>query len=360
MFPLRGLLVLDLTRLLPGAKATQRLAAHGAEVVKIERPGAGDYARSMPPLVDGVGAVFLQTNGGKKSAALDLKAPGGREALLRLAAKADVLVEGFRPGVMDRLGLGWEALRAANERLIYATLTGYGPEGDWSELAGHDVNYMAMAGVLDLIGPAGGPPVIPGVQIADLAGGAMQLVIGVLLALIERERTGRGGRVDISMTAGLRDLLPVPMSRWSASGRAPERGRDVLSGRYACYNVYQARDGRWLAVGALEPKFWATLCRRLGCEDLVGDQFAEGPRRIEVIARVSDIFLRRDAAAWFAELRGDDCCVTPVLRLNEAYASPAPEGPRAPRLGEHTRETLSRAGYSDAEIDEMFRAGVAA
>ncbi len=360
MFPLKGLLALDLTRLLPGAAATARLAAHGAEVVKIEQPGAGDYARSMPPLVDGVGAVFLQTNGGKKSAAIDLKDPRGREALLRLAAKADLLVEGFRPGVMERLGLGWETLRAANDRLIYATLTGYGLEGGLSPLAGHDVNYMAMAGVLDLIGPAGGPPVIPGVQIADLAGGTMQLVIGVLLALIDRQQSGRGSRVDISMTAGLRDLLTVPMARWAASGSVPERGMDVLSGRYACYNVYQARDGRWLAVGALEPKFWAVLCRRLGCDDLIADQFAEGPRRVEAIARVSEIILQRDAADWFAELRGDDCCVTPVLRLDEAYASPHPEGPPAPGLGEHTREMLARAGYSEAEIGAMFRDKVAA
>ncbi|MGH9672219.1 MAG: CaiB/BaiF CoA transferase family protein, partial [Bryobacteraceae bacterium] len=202
---LDGIVILDLTRLLPGAVATQRLAAQGAEVIKIEEPGAGDYARRMPPLIDGVGAVFLRTNAGKKSVALNLKDPRGREALLRLAAIADVLVEGFRPGVMDRLGLGCETLHTRYPHLIYASLTGYGSDGPRSAWAGHDVNYLATAGVLDLIGPAGGPPVIPGVQIADIAGGSLQLIIGILLALLDRQRTGHGCRVDVSMTDGLAD-----------------------------------------------------------------------------------------------------------------------------------------------------------
>jgi len=356
--PLAGVTILDLTRLLPGAAATLKLAEHGAEVIKIEEPGRGDYGRSMRPLIDGVGAVFHQVNGGKKSVALNLKDPRGREALLRLAERADVLVDGFRPGVMDRLGLGWDTLRVRNPRLIYATLTGYGSEGERAQWAGHDINYIAMAGVLDLIGRKDGPPVIPGVQLADLAGGTMQLVIGILLAILERAQTGAGRRVDVSMTDGVADLLPVPMARWAATGRPPERGHEVLSGRYACYNVYQAGDGRWLAVGALEPKFWEILCRRLGCEDLVAGQFAEDPRRIEVIARVSEIFATRPASEWFEILKGEDCCVTLVLRLDEAQQLTTLPPP--PALGEHTRVLLLEAGYSEAELDELARAGVTA
>jgi len=355
--PLEGAVVVDLTRLLPGAVATSTLVEQGAEVIKIEEPGRGDYARSMPPLLDGMGAVFRLTNGGKKSLAINLKDPRGRDALIRLAARADVLVEGFRPGVMDRLGLGWDALRTHNARLIYATLTGYGSSGEHALRAGHDINYLAMAGVLDLIGRHQGPPVIPGVQLADLAGGSLQLVNGILLALLERARTGVGRRVDVSMTDGLRALLHVPLSRWAATGRVPERGHDVLSGRYACYNLYQARDGRWLAVGALEPKFWRTLCRSLGCEDLIGDQFAEGPRRLQVIARLTDIFGERDASEWFTLLGDQECCLTPVLRLDEAQPRPAPEL-RPPALGEHTRELLERAGYGAAAIEEMLSAGL--
>jgi len=349
---LDGIVVLDLTRLLPGAVATHRLAAQSAEVIKIEEPGAGDYARRMPPLIDGVGAVFLRTNAGKKSVALNLKDPRGREALLRLAAIADVLVEGFRPGVMDRLGLGCETLRARNPHLVYASLTGYGSDGPRSAWAGHDVNYLATAGVLDLIGSAGGPPVIPGVQIADIAGGSLQLVIGILLALLDRRRTGQGCRVDVSMTDGLADMLEVPMSRLQATGLLPERGKDVLSGRYACYNVYRARDGRWLAVGALEARFWENLCRALGCEDLIADQFAEGRRRVELIERVAAIFAGRDALEWSALLEDRDCCVTPVQTIGEYSPAPSHRA-AAPILGEHTREVLRRAGLTEPEIDDL-------
>jgi len=308
--PLDGLCVLDLTRLLPGAAATMVLANFGAEVIKIEQPGGGDYARSLPPMIDGVGAVFTLVNRGKKSIVLDLKNPGDREAFLRLVDRADVLLEGFRPGVMKRLGLDYQTLGERNPRLIYTALTGYGQSGPYAAMAGHDINYVALGGLLDLTGGPDGPPVIPGTPVADMAAGTLQAVIGVLLALAARERTGRGQLVDVSMLDGVVSLLPVALALYAAKGEAPRRGDQKLTGRYACYNVYRARDGRWLAVGALEPKFWVELCRGLGCEQLAAEQFAEGPRQREMIRELAAIFRTRDAAEWFAQFRDRDACLT--------------------------------------------------
>jgi len=328
--PLSGIVVLDLTRLLPGAVATQQLVDWDAEVIKIEQPGTGDYARTMNP------AVFARTNSGKKSVALDLKDPKGREALLGLARQADVLMEGFRPGVMTRLGLSFEELHAVNKRLIYVSLTGYGQVGPFAQLAGHDVNYMALGGVLSL-----NLPVIPGVQIADLVGGSMQSVILILLALVARQQTGEGRHVDVSMYAGVTSLLTIPLAAWHATGREPVTGQEILSGRYACYNLYQAADARWLAVGALEPKFWAELCTQLGCPELIARQFEEP--RDEVKARIGAIFLTRSAQEWFDQLRATDCCVTPVRTVSEVAAEmPAHDGPPPPTLGQHTQEVLAR------------------
>jgi len=344
-----GITVLDLTRLLPGATATALLAERGAEVIKIEQPGEGDYARSLVP------AVFAATNAGKKSVSINLKDPRGRDLFVSLARKADVLIEGFRPGTMTRLGLGYNQLREVNARLIYASLTGYGQSGAYAELAGHDVNYLALGGVLDL-----NMPVIPGVQIADLAGGAMQAVIAILFALLDRGAMGEGQYLDISMLAGVESLLTIPLAAYRTTGRAPQAGEEILSGRYACYNLYQAGDGRWLAVGALEPKFWAALCGQLGCEDLIPLQFCEDDRRGAIKNRVASIFRSRTASEWFDVLRGHDCCVTPVLTVAEVAATmPQPDLPRRPpRLGEHTRQILHSMGVSAAELDVLETAGI--
>ena len=357
MRPLDGIVVLDLTRLLPGAAATLQLANFGAEVIKIEEPERGDYGRWLPPYLAGEGAVFHIVNRGKKSVTLDLKTESGRAALLRLAETADALVESFRPGTMERLGLGYETLRARNDRLIYASITGFGKDGPWAGMAGHDINYLALGGGLELSGAAGGPPVIPGIQIADMAGGALQAVTGVLLALAARARTGRGQAVEVSMTEGVAWLLPVALGVYAATGQAPARGDGVLTGRYACYHVYETAGGRAIAVGALEPKFWQALCRALGCEQFIPDQFAEGPRREEIIAELARIFRARTADEWFERLRPVDACVTPVRSVAEAAAhfrlrpgdsviaprlsdTPGYLGGAPPRLGEHTREVL--------------------
>ena len=359
MRPLDGLVVLDLTRLLPGAAATMQLANFGAEVIKIEEPGRGDYGRGMPPYLDGQGAVFHVTNRGKKSVALDLKSASGHDQFLRLAGTADVLVESFRPGAMERLSLGYPVLSAINPRLIHASITGYGPDGPWATMAGHDINFLAMGGALGLIGAADGPPAIPGFQIADLAAGAMQAVNGILLALAAREKTGRGQKVEVSMLDGVAWLLPVALGLNAATGEFESRGEGLLTGRYPCYRVYQAACGRWLAVGALEPKFWQTLCRALGCEQFILDHFAEGSRREEVIAAFTRIFRERTAGEWLDRLHSADCCVTPVLNIKEVAEhyrlapgdsvvtprlseTPGHLGGRPPRLGEHTAEVLSR------------------
>ncbi len=346
MSVLQGIVILDLTRLLPGAVATQQLADWGAEVIKIEEPRAGDYAREMNP------AVFARTNSGKKSVSLDLKHPSGRATFFALAREADVLIEGNRPGVMARLGLGYEELRTLNPRLIYVSLTGYGQHGPYAQLAGHDVNYMALGGVLGL-----NVPVIPGVQIADLVGGSMQAVNGILLALLGRNQTGEGRHVDISMYAGVTSLLTIPLAAWRATGREPMPGNEALSGRYACYNLYQAADARWLAVGALEPKFWAELCRRLGSEDLIARQFEEPQDRVK--ERMASVFRTKPAADWFEELRDSDCCVTLVRTISEVAADlPDRDGAPPPALGEHTREVLGRSGFNAAEIEDLELQGV--
>lgn len=346
MAALDGIRILDLTRLLPGPAASHWMRQKGAEVIKVEAPGEGDPMRAMNPRT-----LFHLVNQGKKSVALNLKSAAGREAFARLVQTADVVLEGFRPGVMERLECGYE--QVGHQNLVWVSITGYGRESKYSQLAGHDINYLAMAGVLDLIGTAGGAPVIPGVQIADIAAGSMQAVNAVLAALLERTRTGRGQRIDVSMTHGSTLLLPFPLAEFSANARPPERGRELLSGRYACYNVYRARDGRYLAVGALEPKFWKALCEGLGCGELVADQFADDPRRSEVIAAIAGRFAERSAREWFDELRHVDACVTPVLTVEEAAHEWGLETKAAtpgPALGEHNQEILGALGYRAADI----------
>ncbi len=369
MRPLDGIRVLDLTRLLPGASATQTLANFGAEVIKVEEPGRGDYSRFMPPLIDGVGAMFTLLNRGKKSVALNMKEPRARDALLKLAESADVLIESFRPGVLERFGVGWNTLRKVNPRLIYVPLTGYGHSGGRVLEAGHDVNYMSLGGAL---GELGG---VPGIQIADLAGGAMQAVIGVLLALAAREKTGRGQLVDVAMLDGVVSLLPIPLA-WLNAGA----GENILSGRYACYSVYKAADGRRLAVGALEPKFWKNVCIVLGFPEFAADQFAGEPRRTEIRNAVSSAFLAHSAGEWLASFAGVDACVTLVRSVAETFAdeelrvrgtvmridgmdhigvtpkleeTPGVLGGAPPELGQHTREVLRAANLTEDELEAL-------
>src|SRR5579862_2885570 len=275
--PLDGLRVLDLTRLLPGGYASLLLADFGADVVKVEDTGIGDYIRWSAPHYEGAdvtarSALFLALNRGKRSIRIDLKQERGKEVLLRLVRDADVLLESFRPGVLDRLGVGYDRLREENRALVYCAITGYGQEGPLRDRSGHDINYLALNGLLGLTGEADGPPVQPAGQIADIGGGALTAVIGILMALRERDRSGQGQLVDCSMFDGSLSWLALVAAELLAGGSVPRRGRLSLGGGIVCYRPYRCADG-YVTLGALEPKFWAEFCRGVGREDLLDHAF---------------------------------------------------------------------------------------
>ncbi|HEX2059056.1 MAG TPA: CaiB/BaiF CoA-transferase family protein [Actinomycetota bacterium] len=388
--PLAGLRVLDLTRLLPGGYATCLLADLGADVVKVEEPGRGDYIRLMPPMVRDVSANHVALNRNKRSVTLNLKAAEGREVFEELVPAFDVVVESFRPGVMDRLGIGWARLSALHPGLVYCAITGYGQDGPRAGVAGHDIDYAAYAGILGITGEEGGPPVVPGVQIGDLAGGGMTAVIAILAALRKRDATGEGDFCDVAMTDGLVSWLSIHAAAYFATGEVPRRGAMHLSGAYPCYRVYPVADG-WLAVGALEPQFWTALCDAIDRADLAGDGFATGARRDEVVAELEALFSARTRAEWMEHFRDADVCVAPVNDFAETFAdaqvihrgmvveapladgtswrhvgtpvklsgAPADVARRPPPgLGEHTDEVLSAAGVDDGRIARLRAAGV--
>lgn len=387
--PLAGVRILDLTRLLPGGYATLLLADLGADVVKVEEPGKGDYIRWTPPVVGGFSAAHIALNRNKRSMTVNLKSEEGRDLLLRVVEHFDIVIESFRPGVMDRLGTGYDALRARNPRLIYCAITGYGQDGPRSRTAGHDVNYIGYAGLLSITGPEGGPPVIPGVQIGDLAGGGMSAVIAVLAALHRRDGTGEGDFCDISMMDGALSWLSIHAGEFVATGEDPSWEQMHLSGKYPCYRIYPAADG-YLTVGALEPQFWKALCEALGRTDLLDDAFAMGERRDEVIAELGSLFATRSRAEWMEALEGLDVCVGPVNDFSETFADEqvvhrsmvvGGEVPGAgpwrhignpirlreaagatyrlppPGMGEHTDEVLSECGLSPEEVETLKRQG---
>ncbi len=381
--PLSGVRVLDLTRLLPGPVATLHLADMGADVVKIEDTEAGDYARAMGP-ARGRSSVFFQlVNRNKRAIRLDLKQPQGREVLLRLARGAEILVEGFRPGTMAKLGAGYDELAAVNPRLVYCSITGYGQDGPYAGRAGHDINYIGYAGVGDQIGTREAP-IVPNFQIADLLGGALTPVMGILAALIDARSSGRGRHVDVAMTDAVFAHAILPLLGFLEHGKAPGRGTGMLGGGLPCYNVYRTRDGRYMAVGALERKFWETLCDILGCPELKGKHIVYGEEARPVRERLAAIFASRAQREWAELFDRADCCVSPILTVDEAlaneqlrargmsvvedgltqFASPVKfsefefsiERP-APESGEHTDEILREAGYGDAEIEALRKSG---
>jgi crotonobetainyl-CoA:carnitine CoA-transferase CaiB-like acyl-CoA transferase len=394
--PLEGVRVLDLSRLLPGGFCSLLLADFGADVIKVEDTGAGDYIRSWPPFHDGVedsarSALFLALNRGKRSIRLNLKSDAGREAFLRAAREADVVLESYRPGVLDRLGVGYQALRAVNPAIVYCAITGYGQDGPNRDRSGHDMNYLGLVGLLGLTGEADGPPIQSAGQIADLGGGAIMAAFGILAALHERERSGEGQVVDVSMADGALSWLALVAARYFAEDVVPRRGELELAGGLVCYRPYRCADG-WVTLGALEPKFWQAWCRGVGREDLVEQQFAQpgGQTHREVEA----IFAARTREEWRAFASEHDCCLEPVLDLDEALDSelvraremvveldqpgavkpvrllgvpvklsrtPGDANRRpGPALGEHTREVLAALGYDDDQIEAMLAAGAAA
>ena len=324
--PLAGIRVLDLTRLLPGPVATMHLADMGAEVIKIEDPGPGDYARLMGPVRQEVSQFFVAVNRGKQFIRLDLKDPAQREQLLAMVDTADVLVESFRPGVMDKLGLGWSVLRQRNPRLVMCAISGYGQDGPYAQLAGHDINYIGYAGMLEQNAGADGTPVLPNLQVGDLLGGAQSALQGILAALVAVKMGGAGRFVDISMTDAVlaHNIMPLVAVN---NGSAAQPGRDLLTGGVPCYAIYRTSDGRHMAVGALELKFWQTCCDVLQRPDLkkrhwqLGQQVG-GADAQALKAELDAIFAQRTLAQWSEAFAGADCCVTPILRTEEALAHP--------------------------------------
>ena len=368
MLPLSGIRVLDLTRLAPGPYATLVLADLGADVVKLEAPG-GDATRLMPP--DG-GWAFAALNRGKRSLELDLKRPGAVEAVFRLLARSDVLVEGYRPGVMDRLGLGHTLLLERFPRLVVCALSGYGQDGPDRLRAGHDLGYQARAGLLGL-GGQGGAPAMPGGQVADI-GGAWVAVTGILAALLGRASTGRGGLVDVSLVEATTAFVALQLGTVLNGGPAPVRGQEVLDGGLPSYGLYRTADGRYLAVAALEPHFFQALCERLGLPDLTVEAYGGGEPAEAVRQRLVEIFRSAPLAEWERRLAGLDACVEPVREVAEVPADghlrsrglfPRPEvqaiplhfGPPStrppPALGQHSREVLAEAGLSAEEISAL-------
>jgi crotonobetainyl-CoA:carnitine CoA-transferase CaiB-like acyl-CoA transferase len=395
--PLGDVRVLDLTRLLPGGFCSLLLCDLGAEVLKVEDTGGGDYVRWAPPYygtdehteLGTRSAYYLALNRGKRSIRVDLKSDRGVEVLLRLVADYDVVVESFRPGVMDRLGVGYERMREINPGIVYCAITGYGQDGPNTRRAGHDTNYLALNGLLGLTGEQGGRPIQSAGQIADIGGGGMMAAIGVLAALNERRRSGEGRLVDISMTDGALSWLAMVAARYFCDGNVPHRGDLELAGAIVCYLPYEAADG-WVTCGALEPKFWQAFCRAVGRDDLIELQFE--PPGSDAWREVAAIFRSRTREEWRAFNDEHDAMIEPVLDLDEALdselvraremvvqveqpelgtvrqlgnpiklsgAPSAAPGP-APALGEHTADVLREAGYATDEVRELLEAGAVA
>jgi alpha-methylacyl-CoA racemase len=376
--PLSGVRVLDLTRLLPGPFATLVLADLGAEVDKVEDPHGGDYLRHMPPQLGDQNLAFLALNRGKRSIVLDLKKAEGREALLTMLARYDVLIEQFRPGVLDRLGLSHASLRERFPKLVIAAITGYGQDGPLAHRAGHDLNYLARSGILGLTGPADGAPQPPGFQLADVGGG-MWAVIGILAAL----RSGKGAVVDIAMSES---TLPFAMAQFGAiaAGGDAARGGEPLTGGIAPYSTYKTKDGRYMSLGALEPKFWRAFCEGVELEFDMGAMIP-GSHQPALKAKLAEIFATRTRDEWARFGAEKDCCLEPVLEPRELRDDPhlrarglfieqdtpwgksaqlrlpiaPPAESPAPAIGEHTRAILSDAGMSPAEIDALIASGAA-
>lgn len=377
MLPLHATRVLDLTRLLPGAVCTMLLRDLGAEIIKIEDPHGGDYARWMPPLIDGMGVFFRSSNRGAKSVVIDLKAEAGQKILHELASTADALIEGFRPGVTARLGADYATLSAINPRLVYCSLSGWGQDGPYAQVSGHDLNYIARNGLLG----AERTPRTPGAQAADIAG-AYVAVMGLLAALLKREKTGRGDYLDVALAEA---AMPLAMTAW-VEAKAPKADDPFISlrGESACYNVYYSADDKPLALGAIEPKFWANFCQAAEKSEWI-EQQTRRERQPALIKAVAALFKTKTAAAWHDLLNDADCCFTRVIApgrlLDDPHIrargmvgvtdnglpwmrSPIRLGSdeidlrEAPGYGEHTRETLAEIGYAADEIDRLIDAGV--
>ncbi len=364
------------------------LADLGAEVLKIEQPGVGDYMRTTPPLIGSQSAMFLTLNRNKKSLTLNLKSEKGRAILYKLLNKYDIVVESFRPGVMKKLAVDYETLKKINPRVIYCPITGFGQDGPYRDLVGHDINYLALAGVLSLTGEEDGPPIVPGIPIADIAG-SMFATIGILAALSSREKTGRGQLVDISMFDGMVSWLTIQAARYIGEGKPPERGTFPAGGELF-YDVYETKDDRYIAVGAVEEKFWQNLCQAIGTTELMQYRPFKDRKTKEAHERLSRVFKTKTRDEWFSLLGNKEVCVTPVKTLDEVFSDPHVQYRKLvfdlncpgsglvkqlalpikfsetqpvlksppPTLGEHTELILDELGYTHTQIEQLRKEGV--
>ncbi len=388
MGPLNGIKILDLTRLLPGGYGTLLLADLGADVLKVEDPFIGDYLRWYPPIIGVESAGHHYLNRNKKSITLNLKNDKGREILYKLVEEYDVLIEGFRPGVVKKLGVDYETLENINPRLVYVSLTGYGQNGPYRDLPGHDINYIGIAGILGITGQRDGPPVIPGIQIADLSGG-MFTALAVLAGIISRERTGKGQYIDYAMLDGVVSWLSVWAAVFFVDGINPKRGEMRLNGTLPTYNVYETKDGKYISLGALEEKFYENLFKAIGREDFLksGESFWVISRdKLDMVTEeLRKIFLTKTRDEWVKFLWEHDVCAGPVYTFEETFNDPQVKSRemvieldnpevgilkqagipikfsktpgeiriRSPHLGEHTKEILLNLGYNEEEIKQL-------
>lgn len=320
--PLKSIKVLDLTRLLPGPYCTMLLADFGADVIKIEEPHIGDYARFFEPKIEGKSAFFHSLNRNKRSIRLDLKSVNDKNKFLQMVEDADVVVESFRPGVMERLGLDYDTLKRRNPRLIYCAITGYGQTGPYKDKPGHDINYLSYAGLLDLMGERGGRPVIPATTIADIGGGALPAVIGILMALHERHESKKGQFVDIAMMDGVISWLQTVLPAYLATDVLPKRGEQVFDGGRASYSVYETKDGRYLAVGAVEMKFWEVFCRTIEREDFINQLDEPLHTQYQMKSAIQEVIFQRDLEEWVSVFSEVEACVSPVNNLKEMIQDP--------------------------------------
>ncbi len=387
--PLEGIKVLDLSAMLPGPYCSMILADFGAEVIKIEPPKGGDLFRWTKPMIGDTGGVFLQVNRNKKSVCLNLKSEAGKEIFCKLVADADVVIEQFRPGVVKKLGVDYDSVKAINPRIIYCSISGYGQDGPYRLISGHDVNYISYAGILGMTTRKGQVPTLPGVQIADIGAGTFNSVIGILLALMGRKQNGRGQYVDIAMLDGAVSWLPLIASDYFVTGVAPKPRSAMLTGRNACYEVYETKDGGFISIGAVEPHLWGNFCDYLGKEEF--KEWQRVPeKQDEMFSYLREIFKSKTREEWERELKDVDACWAPVLGIDEVFENPQVlsrnmlfemDHPRLgkikqigspiklsdtparkellpPDRGEHTSEYLLGIGYTADEISKLKDAGI--
>ena len=374
--------MLDLSRLLPGPYCSLLLADLGMEVLKVEDLEQGDYTRTLGPIRKKDSAHFLALNRNKKSMKLNLKVKEGKEIFYKLIQSYDIVLESFRPGVMDRLGIGYQELKKRNPSVILCSLSGYGQDGPYRERSGHDINYIGLGGILEITGQKNGDPILPGVQIADIGGGGMMAAIAILAAAIHREKTGEGQFLDISMMDGVVSWLSMHAGKYFMDGELPKRGDMHLTGRYACYHVYATKDERYISLGAMEQKFWKNFCEAIGRRDLIYKQSIEGEEQLRVIEEIQKLFKTKTQKEWVDFFKNVDACGEPILTFEEVFQHPQVlhrqmvmeyehpvEGKirqvgnpikssqfpfkirtPSPAWGEHTMEVLKAIGYSEEEI----------